>query len=529
MATSMAPNKRLDEVYSYIQKLSDEQLAQLIQQNPQSTEATLALGQINSRNEFRQRAQGQQASMPTVREGVLSLPTNQDNSDPRLMRGMGSMEPRPRDSMDTPMSGVAQLPSQAMMAEGGVVGYANGDLVTGGRNTVRTPVEQDYDLEVDDFESDGLNEEQGMLSQAAPYILGGLAVAEPTLRMAEKIKPFGIGTVAKGVRKAGEAYKKRALKGKTYQSPGRPPSGPGGPPKAPKQRVGESKKDFNARKQKYQTRKKDYDAKKKDYDARKKDYDAKVKRTKEANVEVNKRRGGRNNRQIVRNRAMKDAVLYGAPAVGLPALMYQNMQNVEEAPLETMRGLPEMGPDRGSEAIAPDAPVAPAARERNPNLGNFLKAAGLSYASGKNLGESGIAGLAYMDERKALADEMTDREQLQFARETAIMEAQMKAAADAGLSSAEVKDLLTFKAELESTTDIVQNAAQSILAQDYGGDLAAFGQAYQIAGGEEAIKQKLMEVAKNTLVNNRMQSYLTKGVNLARDVSPPDIPNTVIR
>ena len=226
---------------------------------------------------------------------------------------------------------------------------------------------------------------------------------------------------------------------------------------------------------------------------------------------------------------MKDAVLYGAPAVGLPALMYQNMQNVEEAPLETMRGLPEMGPDRGSEAIAPDAPVAPAARERNPNLGNFLKAAGLSYASGKNLGESGIAGLAYMDERKALADEMTDREQLQFARETAIMEAQMKAAADAGLSSAEVKDLLTFKAELESTTDIVQNAAQSILAQDYGGDLAAFGQAYQIAGGEEAIKQKLMEVAKNTLVNNRMQSYLTKGVNIARDVSPPDIPNTVIR
>jgi hypothetical protein len=524
MATSMAPNKRLDEVYSYIQKLSDEQLAQLIQQNPQSTEATLALGQINSRNEFRQRAQGQQASMPTVREGVLSLPTNQDNSDPRLMRGMGSMEPRPRDSMDTPMSGVAQLPSQAMMAEGGVVGYANGDLVTGGRNTVRRPVEQDYDLEVDDFESDGLNEEQGMLSQAAPYILGGLAVADPALRMAERIQLGGIGSIAKGVRKVGEAYRKRALKGKT-------PTPTGRNYKAPQKTT--LKKRKNESDEKYKERQQAKDDK---YESDKKTYEenvAKQNKIKEQNVKARKLRGGRTDKQIVRNKIARDAALATSAAGlgGLTALGYQGIQNMEEAPLETMRGLPEMGPDRGSEAIAPDAPVAPAARERNPNLGNFLKAAGLSYASGKNLGESGIAGLAYMDERKALADEMTDREKLQFARETAIMEAQMEALSDAGLTGTEVKDVLTFKEELESTNgaSAVQNAAQSILAQDYNGDLAAFGQAYQITGGEEAIQQKLMEVARDTLVNNRVQSFLSKGANLTRNVSPPDIPNTVIR
>jgi len=538
MNTAIAPNKRLDQIYSYVQGLTDEQLAQLVQKNPESTEATLALGQIQSRNDFRQRAQGQQGETPTVKENVLSsgLPSvmpQQNNQDPRLMAGMGSMSMTPRDSMDTPMNGVASLPTQQMqMASGGIVGYAGPDgsfvgepfdpsslMVEMGPDGM--PVTPAYDLE-----SDGLNEEQGMLSQAAPYILGGLAVADPALRVAERIQFGGIGSIAKGVRKVGEAYRKRALKGKKYQSPGRPPSGPGGPPKAPKKKVGESQKDFNARKQKHQTRKENYDAKKKDYDARKKTYDEKVKNIKEDNVKVGQRRDGRTDKQIVRNRIARDAALTTGLG-GLTAMGYQGVQNMEEAPLKTMRGLREMGPSRGSEAIAPAAPAEKADRKRYPNLGNFLQAAGLSYASGKNLGESGIAGLGYMDDQKALESKMTDREQLEFARETAIMEAQMKAAADAGLSSAEVKDLLTFKEGLTATD--LNNQAATILAQDYGGDLAAFGQAYQITAGKEAIQQKLMEVAKNTLVNNRMQSYLTKGGTLARDVSAPDIPTTVVR
>ena len=534
MNTAIAPNKRLDEIYGYVQGLTDAQLAQLVQKNPESTEATLALGQIQSRNDFRQRAQGQQGEAPTVKEGILGLATNQNNQDPRLMAGMGSMPMTPRDSMDTPMNGVASLPAQQMqMADGGIVGYAGPDgsfvgepfdpsslMVEMGPDGM--PVTPAYDLE-----SDGLNEEQGMLGQAAPYILGGLAAADPVLRVAERIKPFGIGTLAKGVRKLGDKYKQRALKGKKYQSPGRPPSGPGGPPKAPKKKVGESQKDFNARKQKHQTRKENYDAKKKDYDARKKTYDKKVKNIKEDNVKVGQRRDGRTDKQIVRNKIARDAALTTGLG-GLTAMGYQGVQNMEEAPLKTMRGLPEMGPSRGSEAIAPAAPAEKADRKRYPNLGNFLQAAGLSYASGKNLGESGIAGLGYMDDQKALESKMTDREQLEFTRETAIMEAQMKAAADAGLSSAEVKDLLTFKEGLTASSPELSNQAATILAQ-YDGDLAAFGQAYQITAGKEAIQQKLMEVAKNTLVNNRMQSYLTKGGTLARDVSAPDIPTTVVR
>ena len=122
MNTAIAPNKRLDEIYGYVQGLTDAQLAQLIQKNPESTEATLALGQIQSRNDFRQRAQGQQGEAPTVKEGILGLATNQNNQDPRLMAGMGSMPMTPRDSMDTPMNGIASLPAQQMqMADGGIV------------------------------------------------------------------------------------------------------------------------------------------------------------------------------------------------------------------------------------------------------------------------------------------------------------------------------------------------------------------------------------------------------------------------
>ena len=508
MATSIAPNKRLDQIYSYVQGLTDEQLAQLVQKNPESTEATLALGQIQSRNDFRQRAQGQQGETPTVKENVLSsgLPSvmpQQNNQDPRLMAGMGSMSMTPRDSMDTPMNGVASLPTQQMqMASGGIVGYAEGDLIEEPFDPSSLMVEMGPDgmpvTPAYDLESDGLNEES-FLDEYGNKLLAGagtaLMFAKPVIDTAKGIPGIG-GKIAKLAGSASDFYKKRALKGNKYKSPGR----------SPRRKKGETKTEFNKRQ---------------------KTYDEKVKNIKEDNVKVGQRRDGRTDKQIVRSKIVRDAAL----ATGLGTIAtagYRGSQGGEEAPLETMRGLREMGPSRGSEAIAPAAPAEKADRKRYPNLGNFLKAAGLSYASGKNLGESGIAGLGYMDDQKALADQMTDREQLQFARDTAIMEAQMKAMADSGLTGTEVKDVLTYKEGLTASSPELNNQVATILAQ-YDGDLAAFGQAYQITAGKEAIQQKLMEVARDTLVNNRMQSFLSKGVNLARDVSAPDIPTTVVR
>ena len=49
---SVAPNKSLIDRDRLIKKLTPEQLKQLIQQNPQSTEATLALARLNELKEF---------------------------------------------------------------------------------------------------------------------------------------------------------------------------------------------------------------------------------------------------------------------------------------------------------------------------------------------------------------------------------------------------------------------------------------------------------------------------------------------
>ena len=462
MNTAIAPNKRLDEIYGYVQGLTDAQLAQLVQKNPESTEATLALGQIQSRNDFRQRAQGQQGEAPTVKEGILGLATNQNNQDPRLMAGMGSMPMTPRDSMDTPMNGIASLPAQQMqMADGGIVGYAEGDLIEEPFDPRSLMVEMGPDgmpaTPAYDLEDSGLNSAYQWVkdnpAKAAEYASYGLMFVP------------GVGLAGLAARGVGKYALPKIASGakKLFTRPG--------------------------------------------------------KQVRSADLSMLPTTGKRSLRKLrTAGTASTVAGLGGIAALG----------EGEEAPLETMRGLREMGPSRGSEAIAPAAPAEKADRKRYPNLGNFLQAAGLSYASGKNLGESGIAGLGYMDDQKALESKMTDREQLEFARETAIMEAQMKAMADSGLTGTEVKDVLTYKEGLTASSPELNNQAATILAQ-YNGDLAAFGQAYQITAGKEAIQQKLMEVARDTLVNNRMQSFLSKGVNLARDVSAPDIPTTVVR
>ena len=64
--------------------------------------------------------------------GIPSVAQPQDNQDPRLMAGVGGMNTNPvteRNSMDTPMTGVAQLPAQQMMAGGGIVGFQDRGLV----------------------------------------------------------------------------------------------------------------------------------------------------------------------------------------------------------------------------------------------------------------------------------------------------------------------------------------------------------------------------------------------------------------
>tara|TARA_R110001606_G_scaffold22528_1_gene77252 strand:- start:1002 stop:2597 length:1596 start_codon:yes stop_codon:yes gene_type:complete len=64
----------------------------------------------------------------TILEKVTGIPSvmpQQNNQDPRLMAGVGNMPMTPRNSMDTPMTGVAQLQTPTMnAASGGIVGFA---------------------------------------------------------------------------------------------------------------------------------------------------------------------------------------------------------------------------------------------------------------------------------------------------------------------------------------------------------------------------------------------------------------------
>jgi len=125
-------NKNIAQVHSMLVKMPDSYLSKLIQdESPFATVATMV---IDTRQGAAQSAVEPPTS--TVADkvasqvgGIPSVAPQQNNQDPRLMEGVGGMNANSvteRNSADTPMTGVAQLPAQQMMADGGIVGYAKG-------------------------------------------------------------------------------------------------------------------------------------------------------------------------------------------------------------------------------------------------------------------------------------------------------------------------------------------------------------------------------------------------------------------
>ena len=124
--------ENIAQIHSKLNKMPDAYLSQLVQQkSPFATVATMVL-------DTRQGMAEKMVVPPTnsVADkvasqvgGIPSVAPQQNNQDPRLMAGVGSMPMTPRNSVDTPMTGVAQLPSKQMMADGGIVGYAEGGEV----------------------------------------------------------------------------------------------------------------------------------------------------------------------------------------------------------------------------------------------------------------------------------------------------------------------------------------------------------------------------------------------------------------
>ena len=124
--------ENIAQIHSKLNKMPDAYLSQLVQQkSPFATVATMVL-------DTRQGMAEKMVVPPTSSVadkvasqvgGIPSVAPQQNNQDPRLMAGVGGMPMTPRNSVDTPMTGVAQLPSKQMMADGGIVGYAEGGEV----------------------------------------------------------------------------------------------------------------------------------------------------------------------------------------------------------------------------------------------------------------------------------------------------------------------------------------------------------------------------------------------------------------
>lgn len=117
------------EAHDTFEGLSDQYLSQIIQQNL-GLYSTMAAAVLSGRqNTSKNLVEAPTSTVADKVAGIGSIPINQDNSDPRFMEGVGSMPTTPRDSIDTPITGVAQLPAKQMMAEGGIVGYQEGGEV----------------------------------------------------------------------------------------------------------------------------------------------------------------------------------------------------------------------------------------------------------------------------------------------------------------------------------------------------------------------------------------------------------------
>lgn len=125
-------NKNIAQVHSMLVKMPDSYLSKLIQdESPFATVATMVL-------DTRQGAAQSAVEPPTSTVadkvasqvgGIPSVAPQQNNQDPRLMEGVGGMALTEKNSVDTPMTGVAQLPAEQMMADGGIVGYQEGGEV----------------------------------------------------------------------------------------------------------------------------------------------------------------------------------------------------------------------------------------------------------------------------------------------------------------------------------------------------------------------------------------------------------------
>ena len=120
--------ENIAQIHSKLDKMPDSYLSELVQNK--SPFATVAAMVLDTRQGMAQKMTepptSTVADKVAAQTGLPSVAQPQNNQDPRLMAGVGNMPITPRDSVDTPMTGVAQLPAKQMMADGGIVGYQKG-------------------------------------------------------------------------------------------------------------------------------------------------------------------------------------------------------------------------------------------------------------------------------------------------------------------------------------------------------------------------------------------------------------------
>ena len=495
MNTVMPPNRRLDEIFGYIKKLSPDQLTELIRTNPNSTEATLALGLVNSQNDFRDRVQGQQGDMPTVKDGILGVGVNQNNADMR-MDGIAAVPMEPQNSSVVPMSGVAGIPAREMTmtaAQGGLIGFAGE-----GDSLVEDPVTI--------YSGNPPEQKEGFMSAISDYvgpqgsIIGGdensffdytnpldysmLIPAGAGIGLGYKAAKFAASKAKPAYQRYRQSLGRKELdklggtfpKGGGFRttSPGRAPvrKNVGNSPVKPTRGNNETAAAFAKRNNAYKTKNANYQQKvkdaNKDFKQRQKEYNKRVKDAKEATeaskYEAIKKLG---NKKI--KGAAIPAALTGAGIYGITRAVGKGVDNLPKDGFSVERA---DGEGEGAGAVAGTVAGTGKDKDKGSYVADALIAGGLGYASGKNIGESGIIGLEYANKRRS---SMSDKEKLAYDRETQTKVAQIKAnnarVASERLTNA---DKMRFsKVVTEFTTD-AQNGLpkqKRLLKAQYGNDI----------------------------------------------------------
>ena len=532
---SVAPNKSLIDRDRLIKKLTPEQLKQLIQQNPQSTEATLALARLNELKEFSERGRGMQGEAPSMRDQLLTY-----------NHGIGNTPMRPPSNM-------------AMAAQGGLIGFQD-------RGLVEDPDFFSYDnlmpdrfkdgVEFDDFTGYGSDALQyarenpgttaltaaGLLTlpfsgtAAGIYGLGRAGLyglgrfGKPLLKYADKkIQNLGQRAFRGNIPKRSDFKTKKefdeALKkfnrfrpdfakkpdiptGFKPTSPGRPPrvdpkpsakdpkffklkQGETGPPKFDKTAFDKATKKWNKNAPKQQ--------------ANLKKYNERVQQAKEADRKQLE--------QIYRGKGLERV----AKGVSVPAIGYGgNKLLQEDADTRTRRKLEGDDPDgissvqasrllgltgnqgRGSGAITDTDPTAGMSME--PKKRSFLSDAlirgGLQYASdpNANIGSAALAGVDYATKRR---DQMTDREKLAFDRETKLGVAKL------GLLKAQQLDP-TDRLRIQG---LVNDYRTDMTSPNYGlnSDLTRFNEMYEEPLDKlEGLNRLLFEIGQSPITEGQL-------------------------